>query len=113
MLKNVDIEKLADKIKESPNKMIQIFADDKAKYLVAEMDEILEPAVLAWIEGREVPNISYGEYSISKIMAYRNTTYYLMGMEYLSDYIKDPERGKERIHMPNYSSFPVEALELN
>ena len=103
MLQNVNAEKFAETLKQSYKTMNDVSATNLASKLIAELDERLEDAVLAWIEGKDIPNVSHDEYSISKILAYKNSHDYLMAIRFLSEYIKDPIEGKKQICRPIHS----------
>jgi len=100
MLNNVDIEKFALAIRESYKIMTDISSINLATKLVETLDEELEVAVIAWIEGKEVPNIEVGKYSINKILAIRNNSDYLEAFNLLSNYKQDAFSGEKQIWKP-------------
>ena len=100
MLQNINTEKLAAAIQQTYKTMNEVSSANLAVQIVEGLDERLEGALLAWIEGKEIPDVSYEEYSISKILICRNSQDYLMSIRMLSDYIKDPVEGKKQIRKP-------------
>jgi len=100
MLQSINVEKLAEAIQQTYKTMNEVSSANLAAKLVAELDERVEDALSAWINGTEVPDIAHEEYSISKILTCRNSHDYLMAIQLLSAYIKDPEEGKKQIRKP-------------
>lgn len=100
MLQNINAEKLAEAIRQTYKTMNEVSSVNLAAQIVEGLDQRLESALLAWIDGEEVPDVSYEEYSISKILTCRNSHDYLMAIRMLSDYIKDPIEGKKQIRRP-------------
>lgn len=100
MLQNIEVGKLAEAIRQSYKTMNDISSANLAAQIIEGLDESLKDALLAWIEGKEIPDVSHGEYSISKILTCRDSQDYLMAIRMLSDYIKDPIVGKKQIRKP-------------
>lgn len=100
MLQNIDHQRFTEAIKQSYRTMTEDSSANLAFKLINELDEHVEAAVIAWIEGSDIPDISHEEYSISKILTCRNSEDYLMAIRFLSDYIKDPVEGKKQIRNP-------------
>jgi hypothetical protein len=127
MLKNVDIKKFVkamdidDEINDRHRPKEGYSSNyEFAKMFINNIDESLEPGVLAWIEGKKLPNISYRKYSISDIMRCRGSedyvlTYkddqsyiiihkdrqdYLNAIRILSTYMFDSNLGEMMIHAP-------------
>jgi hypothetical protein len=100
MLHNIATERFAKAINQTYKTMNEVSSANLAAKLIEELDERLEAALLAWIEGKEIPDVSYEEYSISKILTCRNSQDYLMAIRMLSDYIKDSIEGKKQIRKP-------------
>ena len=100
MLKNINTDSFAIAINQSYKTMNEVSSTNLASKLIAELDERLENAVSAWIEGKDIPNVSHDEYSISKILTCRNSQDYLMAIQLLSAYMKDSVEGKKQIRKP-------------
>lgn len=100
MLDNISIKRLAEAIQQTYKTMNEVSSANLAAQIVEELDERLKEALLAWIDGIEIPDVSYEEYSISKILTCRNSHDYLMAIRMLSYYMKDPVEGKKQIRKP-------------
>lgn len=100
MLQNIDQQKFAIAIKQSYKTMTEVSSVNLALQLIDLLDATLEEAVIAWIEGSEVPDIAFEKYSVNKILSIRNNSDYLEAFRLLSDYIKDPAAGEKRIWKP-------------
>lgn len=100
MVNNIDVQKLASAIQQTYKTMTEVSSNNLATSIIENLDERLEMALLAWIEGEDIPDVTYGEYSISKILTCRNSQDYLMAIRMLSDYIKNPVEGKKQICRP-------------
>ena len=100
MLHNINADRFAEAIKQTYKTMNEVSSANLASKLISELDERLEEAVFAWIEGKDIPDVSHDEYSISKILTCRNSQDYLMAIRFLSDYMKDPIAGKKQIRQP-------------
>lgn len=100
MLKDIEVSKLAEAINQTYKTMNEKTSLSLARKIIQETDERLEPAVAAWINGTPIPDINYGEYSISKILKCRNSTDYLMAIRLLSLYMTSPEEGLKQIRKP-------------
>jgi hypothetical protein len=122
MLKNIDLEKFIKAIDiEDEIDGTEYGHDSNCKYakmLINLINEILEPGVLAWIEGEELPNLSYEKYSISDIMTrrgskdhvltykddksyitiYKNREGYINAIRLLSIYMMSSELGEKLIN---------------
>lgn len=100
MINNINVQKFASAIQQTYKTMTEVSSNNLAQNIIENLDERLEVALLAWIEGEDIPDVAYGEYSISKILTCRNSHDYLMAIRMLSDYIKDPVEGKKQICRP-------------
>ena len=100
MLNHIDIEKFALAIKQSYKTMNDISSANLASKLIETLDECLEEAVIAWIDGKEIPNIEVDKYSIDKILSIRNNSDYLEAFSLLSDYKQDAVFGEKQIWKP-------------
>jgi hypothetical protein len=100
MLKSINKEKLSKAIQQTYKTMNETSSDNLASQLIEGLDEAVEEALDAWIEGKDIPDVSHGEYSLIKILTCRNSQDYLMAIRFLSDYIKDPVEGKKQIRKP-------------
>ena len=100
MLRNISVEHLARAIGQTYKTMNEVSSLHLAEKIVAGTDERLEEAVAAWLEGREIPDVTHGEYSIKKILVYRNSEDRLMAIRLLSLYMTSPEEGRRQIRMP-------------
>ena len=100
MLNSIDTNAFAAAIKQSYKLMTDTSASNMAGQLIQTLDEILEPAVTAWIAGQDVPDIAVEKYSITKILSIRHSSDYLEAFKLLSEYRQDPERGEKGIWSP-------------
>lgn len=100
MLNSVDKNTFATAIKQSYKLMDDASASNMAEKLIQTLDPILEPAVIAWIEGQAIPDITAGKYSVTKILGIRNSKDYLDAFKLLSEYKLNPEGGEKSIWHP-------------
>lgn len=100
MLNSVDINTFAAAIKQSYKLMNETSAANMAAELIRTLDDVLEPAVTAWIGGQDIPDITIGKYSITTILGIRNSSDYLEAFRLLSEYKLNPEKGEKRIWQP-------------
>jgi len=100
MLKTIDHHSFAVAIQRSSKNMTDVSSANLATQLIASLDASLEEAVKAWISGDEVPNVSFGKYSLTKILDIRNHNNYLEAFRLLTDYINDPVAGEKSIWTP-------------
>ncbi|MDR0918189.1 MAG: hypothetical protein LBM93_02915 [Oscillospiraceae bacterium] len=100
MLKNIDITKLTDAIKQTYKTSTEASAENIAKQLIEQLDILLEPALSAWIYGEPVPDITVDKYSVNKILKIRNSSDYLEAFKLLSEYKNDPVSGEKHIWKP-------------
>lgn len=100
MLTSVDVNVFATAISQSYKLMNDTSAVNMAKKLIETIDSVLEPAVIAWIAGQDIPDISVGKYSITKILGIRNSCDYLDAFKLLSEYKLNPEEGEKNIWYP-------------
>ena len=100
MLNSVDASAFAAAIKQSYKLMTDTSASNMAAQLIEKLDESLEPAVIAWISGQDVPDITVEKYSITKILKIRGSSDYLDAFKLLSEYKQNPEKGEKGIWSP-------------
>jgi hypothetical protein len=100
MLKTIDKQQFADAIRQSYKTMTEVSSLNLAIKLMESLDESLEEAVKAWIEGKEIPDIATDKYSVNKILTIRNNSDYLEAFRLLSEYINDPQTGEKLIWKP-------------
>jgi len=100
MLNNISRQYFSSAIEQSYRTMTDESSNNLAAQLIESLDISLEAAVNAWIDGVDIPNVSYEKYSINKILSIRNSSDYLEAFRLLSDYIKDPQAGEKRIWSP-------------
>lgn len=100
MLNSVDANVFAAAIKQSYTLMTDTSASNMAAQLIEKLDESLEPAVIAWISGENIPDIAVEKYSIEKILKIRGSRDYLDAFKLLSEYKQDPEKGERGIWHP-------------
>ena len=77
--------------------MTDTSAANKAVQLIQTLDYELEPAVIAWISGLDIPDITIGKYSIIKILGIRQSCDYLEAFKLLSEYKRNPIEGEKKI----------------
>ena len=65
-----------------------------------DIDPRLYPALNCWINRKPVENVTYGSYSLERIMQIRGNNDYLQAMVLLSAYMKDEKRGSAMILAP-------------
>ena len=100
MLNSVDVNTFAAAIKQSYKLMNDTSAANMAAKLIQTLDITLEPAVIAWIAGQDIPDITVGKYSVTKILGIRNSSDYLDAFKLLSEYKINPEKGEKSIWSP-------------
>ena len=100
MVNNIDLNTFTKAIHETYKTMNMTASENFAKKIIAETDARLEPALIAWINGTNIPDVSYGDYSIHKILTCRNSSDYLMAIQLLSLYMNSPEEGIKKIRKP-------------
>ena len=96
MLQSINFENFAKTIKQTHKTMNEA----SSIMLIAELEYRLGGGIMAWIEGEDIPGVPYDKYSISKILAYRNSHDYLLAIRFLSEYIKAPIGGKSKYADP-------------
>lgn len=90
MLKNIDANKFAEKLKKVYGRTNNDEIIRDVEDYISMIEEILEPAVLAWIEGREIPDIVYGEYSTREFFLRQPDIDFIYLMLIFSRYINLP-----------------------
>jgi hypothetical protein len=100
MIENIEIRQLTDAIKQTYKTSTEASAQNIAKLVIEQTDDILEPALSAWINGTPIPDIVVGNYSINKILKIRNNSDYLEAIRLLSEYKNDPVSGEKHIWKP-------------
>ncbi|MCL1914028.1 MAG: hypothetical protein FWG10_09170 [Eubacteriaceae bacterium] len=100
MLSSIDLNLFAAAIKQSYKLMTDTSAANMATKLIQTLDPTLERAVIAWISGHDIPDITIGKYSITTILNIRNSCDYLDAFTLLSEYKLSPEKGEKRIWRP-------------
>lgn len=100
MLLNVSLEAFSKVISDSYSIMKEIDTKNVAKQLMESIDGEIEPAVIAWVNGDEIPDIHIGQYSINKILAIGTDLDYLEVFLLLTEYKNDPVLGKKKIWTP-------------
>lgn len=100
MLKNVSLDAFSQAIEASYITIDKKSADNFARRLMESIDSEIEPAVLAWIEGSEIPDIGISKYSIKKILTIRNDMDYLEAFQLLTEYKHNPDLGEKKIWTP-------------
>ena len=100
MLQNINHQNFAESIKQTYKTMTDVSSSNLAAQLIDSLDVSLEEAVRAWIEGKEIPNVTFEKYSINKILSIRNNSDYLEAFRLLSDYTQNPTVGEKKIWKP-------------
>ena len=90
------IRALCDMQPGMPEQLVANMAD---MYL-QDMDPRLYPALTSWINREPVENVTWGEFSLEKIMMIRGNDNYLDAMVLLSAYMQDEKKGRARILTP-------------
>ncbi|MBQ7593732.1 MAG: hypothetical protein IJU48_05195 [Synergistaceae bacterium] len=101
MLKSINVNLFAKAIEQSYKFFDESRSLKLAEHLINSLDEELEPSVLAWINGEEVPDVEAGNYSINKILGIRNSSDYLEAFTLFTEYKLDPENGEKKIWQPS------------
>lgn len=100
MLLNVSLEAFSKAISDSYSTIEEIDRKNVANQLMESIDGEIEPAVIAYVNGNEIPDIHIGQYSINKILAIRNNLDYLEAFLLLTEYKSDPVLGEKNIWTP-------------
>lgn len=107
MLHSIDQQAFAAALRQTYTRMTPESSTDTALSLIKSLDDSLEQAVLAWIQGEAVPDVSDGKYSLEKILAIRGTGDYVEAFQLFSEYRTDHIKGEKSIWRPTRSRRQV------
>jgi len=98
MLTKITKEVLSEAIHKDWPHILKRACDYFAEDYINNIDPIFEEAVQCWIDGKPIPNIVVGKYSVEDAMNIgRHMTNYLKVFKALSVYKDDPEKGEDLI----------------
>ncbi len=101
MLKNIDEKTFAEAILNSYRHQTAASSRAYAKEFCRDTDEMFEPLVQAWIDGKKLPSVKVGKYSVGIIMQIGGSTDFLRALKLLNLYKSDPQAGEAAIWKPD------------
>jgi len=100
LITTIDKKTLVTAILASYRFQTEASANNYADEILATMDPDFCEALQCWLDGKPVPNITVGKYSLGKILSIRHSTDYLHAFLLLTEYKKDAARGEKMIWKP-------------